>query len=153
MKKACWLQGPAVIAEKLSYFIQTGQATQLMQQAGYRIGNIELNSFSPLPGVPAPAPGPLALGTAGTQSAAQAGKLLWNSLSTTHNTLSGLRFADVRRTCKSMYCCRICYLLHCFCHAGLCACLHTSASCLWQHVLLTMGRTLRDRGVMQALST
>ena len=39
------MQGPAIIAEKLGYFIQTGQATQLMQQAGFRIGNIELSSF------------------------------------------------------------------------------------------------------------
>ena len=66
----CHLQGPAVIAEKLGYFIQTGQATQLMQQAGFRIGNIELSSFFPLPGVPSPAPGPLGNGLAGAQGAA-----------------------------------------------------------------------------------
>ena len=46
------MQGPAVIAEKLGYFIQTGQAVQLMQQTGFQIGNIELGKFSPLPGLP-----------------------------------------------------------------------------------------------------
>lgn len=72
------MQGPAVIAEKLGYFIQTGQAVQLMQQAGFRIGNIQLTSFSPLPGVPAPAPGPgsaAGQSTTVTASTAQAGRL------------------------------------------------------------------------------
>lgn len=91
-EQCIWLQGPAVIAEKLGYFIQTGQATQLMQQAGYRIGNIELSSFSPLPGVPAPAPGPLGLGTANAQSSAQAGKLPGNILSPPHSTCFALNF-------------------------------------------------------------
>lgn len=56
------VQGPAVIAEKLGYFIQTGQAVQLMQQTGFQIGNIELGKFSPLPGLPeagAPSAGPV----------------------------------------------------------------------------------------------
>jgi hypothetical protein len=56
------MQGPAVIAEKLGYFIQTGQAVQLMQQTGFQIGNIQLTKFSPLPGTPkagAPTAGPV----------------------------------------------------------------------------------------------
>ena len=56
------MQGPAVIAEKLGYFIQTGQAVQLMQQAGFQIGIVELTKFSPLPGLPGaggPSAGPV----------------------------------------------------------------------------------------------
>ena len=81
-----------MIAEKLSYFIQTGQATQLMQQAGYRIGNIELSSFSPLPGVPAPAPGAQSTGLAGAgaEPTAQAGKLPGSYPSASPHLLSSL---------------------------------------------------------------
>ncbi|CAK0785070.1 hypothetical protein CVIRNUC_008276 [Coccomyxa viridis] len=67
--------GPAVVAEKLSYFIQTGQMVSYLQQAGYKIGTVQLKRFSPLPGVPAHAPGalPVPPGEEGAVSTAQAG--------------------------------------------------------------------------------
>ena len=73
---AARLQGPAVVAEKLSYFIQTGQMVSYLQQAGYKIGTVQLQRFSPLPGVPAHAPGalPVPPGEEGAVSTAQAGK-------------------------------------------------------------------------------
>ena len=79
-RNAACLQGPAVVAEKLSYFVQTGQMVSYMQQAGYRLGTVQLTKFSPLLGVPgAHAPGfaPLPPGgrvPQGTVSTAQAGK-------------------------------------------------------------------------------
>ena len=73
---AACLQGPAVVAEKLSYFIQTGQMVSYLQQAGYKIGTVQLAKFSPLPGIPPHAPVP-PLGPGDGQDAvgsAQAGK-------------------------------------------------------------------------------
>lgn len=49
-------QGPAVVADKLSYFIRTGQMVRLFQAQGFSIDYVQLAKFSPLPGVPAPAP-------------------------------------------------------------------------------------------------
>ena len=43
-------QGPAVIAQKLSYFIQTGQMVQLLKNQGFRVSYLQLSRFSPLPG-------------------------------------------------------------------------------------------------------
>ena len=65
-----------MVAEKLSYFIQTGQMVSYLQQAGYKIGTVQLQRFSPLPGVPAHAPGalPVPPGDQGAVSTAQAGK-------------------------------------------------------------------------------
>ncbi|BDA51135.1 probable serine/threonine-protein kinase STY8 at C-terminar half [Coccomyxa sp. Obi] len=48
--------GPAVVADKLSYFIRTGQMVRLFQAQGVRIDYVQLAKYSPLPGVPAPAP-------------------------------------------------------------------------------------------------
>ncbi|KAK9902754.1 hypothetical protein WJX75_004977 [Coccomyxa subellipsoidea] len=50
------LPGPAVIADKLSYFIRTGQMVGLFQAQGFRINYVQLAKYSPLPGVPAAAP-------------------------------------------------------------------------------------------------
>jgi hypothetical protein len=52
-------QGPAVIADKLSYFIRTGQMVQLMQSKGLKITYIQLARFWPLPGLAAPPPPPV----------------------------------------------------------------------------------------------
>lgn len=71
------LQGPAMVADKLGYFIQTGQMVQLLQQASFKIGNVQLAKFSPLPGTPGPGPEPAAAKAAAPQGAvatAQAGK-------------------------------------------------------------------------------
>lgn len=53
---SCDVQGPAVIADKLSYFIRTGQMVGLFQAQGFRINYVQLAKYSPLPGVPAAAP-------------------------------------------------------------------------------------------------
>ncbi len=45
-----------MIADKLSYFIRTGQMVRLFQSEGFQIDYVQLSKFSPLPGVPAPAP-------------------------------------------------------------------------------------------------
>jgi len=78
------MQGPAVIAQKLGYFIETGQAVSQLQKAGYKVGNVQLAKFSPLPGAPSPAPGALVLGgtpaDAPEPSAAAAGKQLTSLL-------------------------------------------------------------------------
>ena len=65
-----------MVAEKLSYFIQTGQMVSYLQQAGYKIGTVQLARFSPLPGAPSPAPGapPVHPGAQGAVATAQAGK-------------------------------------------------------------------------------
>jgi len=75
------MQGPAVIAQKLGYFIETGQAVSQLQKAGYKVGNVQLAKFTPLPGAPVPAPGALALSGAPADApeptAAAAGKQLY----------------------------------------------------------------------------
>lgn len=54
----CIAQGPAVIAEKLAYFIRTGQMVHLMQTQGLKVTYIQLARFWPLPGPAAPPPPP-----------------------------------------------------------------------------------------------
>ncbi len=48
-----------MVADKLSYFIRTGQMVQQMQSKGQRITYIQLARYWPLPGMAAPPPPPL----------------------------------------------------------------------------------------------
>jgi hypothetical protein len=69
------VQGPPVIADKLSYFINTGEMTELFQQWGVGINYVRIVKFSPLVGqaaAPAVAAAPTG-STAPTVAAAQAG--------------------------------------------------------------------------------
>lgn len=61
-------QGPAVIADKLSYFIRTGQMVRLLQGEGHRIDYVQLARFSPLPGMPAPGGATAASESAGSHT-------------------------------------------------------------------------------------
>lgn len=53
------MQGPQVIAEKLAYFINTGEMVQVLLSQGIGITNVQLAKFSPSGGNPsAPATSP-----------------------------------------------------------------------------------------------
>lgn len=52
----CRAQGPAIIADKLSYFIRTGQMVQLFQSQGFRINYVQLAKYSPSPNSATPPP-------------------------------------------------------------------------------------------------